>query len=115
MTVAFNAKTIEQFRLQKFDVQKHTSTEAETVYFSLKPGYSTHITINKAASTGTLKFSSDYTAGGNVDDAVFGDAMSTGTDNYQKGSTPGFTGAEVDVTAYVGNVVIIVTQFREGD
>lgn len=115
MTVAFNDKTKEQQRLGKFDVQKFTTTGVEKVYFALKPGYHTTVMINKTGSTGTLKFTGDYTKGGDVDGAVFGDAVSTGTDNYHKGSTPGFTGLEVDITTHVAGVVIRVTQFLIGD
>ncbi len=117
MAVAFNSKTKEQQRLGKFDVQKATISGVSKVYFALKPGYNTHVTINKGASpsTGTLKFTSDYTKGGNVDDAVFGDAVNTGTDNYQKGSTPGFTGVEVDITTSADDVIVRVAQFLIGD
>ena len=115
MAVAFDAKTIEQFHMGKAKVQKSTSTGTEKIYIALKPGYHTMVQCTKNGSTATLAFTGDYTKGGDVDDAVYGADVNTGTDDYQKGHTPGFTGLEIDVTAYVGNVVVIVTQFLIGD
>lgn len=115
MTVAFDSKTIEQFRLGKATVQKRTLTGTGKEYFSIRPGYHTMITINKDGSTATLKVTNDFIKSGNVDSAIFGLSVSVDTDDFQKGFTPGFTGIEIDVTAYVSDLEIIVSQFLLGD
>lgn len=111
---AFSDKTKELFRTGKATIQKNTSTGTETVYIALDPTKYTHITLNKAGSTATLKVTGDYNST-SVDTAVFGGEKSSGTDDYQKGHTPGLTGLELDVTAYVGNVVLIVNQHEIGN
>lgn len=113
MAVAFNDDTHHDFNLAKARVQKATLTGTATQYFSVRPGYYTTVQINKGASTATLKATCDFTPATNVDDAVFSTIdLSTGTDDYQNGHSAGLTGFEVDLTAFVGNCVIIVTEYK---
>jgi len=109
----FSDKTIEQFHLGKNILQTSTSTGTGTLYFSLIAGYHTTIMINKQASTATMKMTNDYN-NTSVDTAEFGEAQSTGTDDYHKGHSAGFTGCEVDVTAYVGDVEVRILQYLIG-
>jgi hypothetical protein len=112
-------KTIEEFRLGKAYVQQHTSTGTETLYFPLRPGYHTTIMINKTGSTGTLKMSNDFDQVSGVTDTLenltYGQTQVSGTDDYHKGHTAGFTACEIDITAYVADVEIVITQFLLGD
>ena len=110
---AFSAKTIEQFKLAKALLQTATITAVGTTYFSLRPGYHTTIMINKATSIGTLKMTNDFNAV-SVDTATFGEAQSTGADDYHKGHTAGFTGCEVDITTDNNDVEVRILQYLIG-
>lgn len=116
---AHSDKTREMFRKGHAEVQRATLDGTGTTYFSLKPGFHTTIMINKAASTGTLKMTNGYTvtAGvpGLVDAEEFGENQSESTDDYHKGHTAGFTGCEIDISAYVADIEVVITQFHLGD
>lgn len=115
---AHDPKTVEQFRRSSF-VQKFTLTGTGTTYVSLKPGYHSTIMINKNGSTGTLKITNDFTqvdgVPGLVDNEEFGEEQSSGTNDYHKGHTAGFTGAEIVISAFSSNIEVRVTQFLLGD
>ena len=112
MTTAFTAKQIEDHRLGRFNVQKFTMTGTATIYIAVRVGRYTTVTLNKGASTATLKKTCDFTANTNIDDAEFSTlALSTGTDDYCEGHSAGLTGFEVDLTAYVADCEVIVTEY----
>jgi len=88
-------------------------TGTGTHFFSLLPGYNTVVTLNKNGSTATLQGTNDFTPGGDVDNALFSDLkLSESTTDYQQGHTAGLTGLKVDITGFVGNVEIIISQYK---
>ena len=110
---AFRADLVDDFNFNKARVQKQTLDGVSTAYFSVRPGHYCTVMINKGGSTATLKSTNDYTEGANVDDAVFSTLeLSSGTDDYHDGHSAGLTGFEVDVTTYVGDCVIIITEYQ---
>lgn len=114
MTVAYGSDTEDDFRLSRAIVQKATITGTGKTYFSVRVGYNTSAQLNKNGSTATLKGTNDYTKGANVDDAEFSTIeLSSLTTDYQKGHSAGLTGFEVDCTVYVGDIEVIITQYKE--
>ena len=113
MTTAYGPETEDDFRLGKALTQKKTITETGKIYISTRVGYNTSIQINKAGSTATLKGTTDFERGADVDDAVFSTInLSEGTDDYQKGHSAGLTGFELDCTIYSADIVLIVTYYK---
>lgn len=112
-------KTIEQFRTGKAFVQTLTISGTGTHYLALRPSHNSTIMINKAASTAVMKVTNGFTKTngvvGAVDNEIFGENQSEAADDYHKGHTAGLTGIEIDCSAYVADIEVVVTQFRLGD
>lgn len=115
---AHHKDTVEQFRLNKCRVTRDTITSVTTKYYSIRPGYHTTIMINKDGSTATLKMTNGFTKSGpvigTVDDEEFGEEQSSGTDDYHKGHTAGFTGCEIDCTVSGNDIEVVITEFLLG-
>jgi len=118
MTVAHHTDTIASFRHNTSRITRATLTGTGTTYYNIRPGYHTTITVNKNGSTGTMKMTNDFTKSGetvgNVDDEEFGESQSTGTDDYHKGHTAGFTGCEIDITVYSSDVEVVILEYLIG-
>lgn len=108
---AFNLE--QEFRAGLAKVEKYAISGNGTTYYSLLPGYNTVIQLNKGGSVGVINLTSDYTAGDDVDNAVFSTLNATeSTTDYHQGHNAGLTGFKLVISSYSSAGTLRILQYK---
>lgn len=94
--------------------QKYAISGDGTTYYSLIPGLNTVIQLNKGGSVGVINLTSDFTRGGDVDNAVFSTLNATeGTTDYHQGHNAGLTGFKLVISSYSSAGTLRILQYKQ--